>query len=373
MSDIEIENKGIEDLFGDEQPKKKVRGRASKAKPVSPAQSLIDAITFISNAQKKAGEPNQTHCAMSGGWVCAFDGVLTIGAKIEEAIHAAPNTFKFLAALKQVENDISITQLSQNSLAVTSGDFRAIVPCVELGEISCKIAGPDAPCAAISDDLALALGDVMPLATEGAATALFGGILMQANTVVATNGHVIFESWHGIDLPPGLVIPKAAAKAITKAKKKLVSFGYSASSATFYFDDESFIKTQLFNFRYPEYAHTLTNDSGWSPLPEMFFDALKAVTPFVEGNKVYFKNGMIVTDYREDVASTYHIENLPEGLIFNHKYLMLIKPLAKQVAFVEEPAKMMFFGDRTRGAIMGLSKGSEVKSADENLDDDVPF
>lgn len=378
MTDIKIENTGIDNLFDDEKPK----GRKKTVKEVSPAQSLIDAISFISVAQKKAGEPNQVNCAIRGGWACAFDGILTVGCKVDIDVAASPNTLKFLAALKQVKTEYALTQLSESSLALTAGDFKAIVPCVDIDEISSRISGPDTLCAACSDELTAALKDVLPLATDGGSTPLFAGILVQANTVAATNGHMMFEAWHGIDLPPNMVIPKAAAKALTKVKKKLTGFGFSSNSATFYFEDESFIKTQLFNFQYPQYKHQLETENDFANIPDSFFNALKAVTPFVEENTVYFKNGMIVTDYREDIASTYHIENLPEGLIFNHKYLTLLKPVAKSFTFSDNPAKLYFYGDRTRGAIMGkageIAEKPKPVEYDSNgvptdFDDDIPF
>lgn len=373
MSEYQIDNKGIDNLFDDE-PKRKTR--AKKPVVVNPAQSFLDAVTFVSHAQKKTGEPSHTHCAISGGYVCASNGELTIAAKVEENISIAPNTFKLIAALKQVVNDVAITKLSDLSLAITSGNFKAIIPCYDTSEIF-GMSAPDEPIAVVNNDLILAIGDVIGLANETAAEPLFAGIMIQKNTVVATNGAVIFEAWHGIDLPPAKVIPKSAAKALVKCKKNLVKLGFSDSSITFWFDDDSFIKTQLYKFVYPQYEQTMQTDKDYEEIPSTFFDALKTIAPFVEGNKVVFKNGMIVTDYREENASTYKIDSLPEGIMFNHKYLLMLKPVATNFTFDDNPAKLYFYGPRTRGAVMGLSKGDLHKDKAESqameIDDDIPF
>lgn len=373
MNEYEIDNKGINDLF-DDAPKKK--GRTKKIVAVNPAQSFLDAVTFVSNAQKKTGEPNHTHCAISGGYVCASNGELTIAAKVDENLTIAPNTFKLIAALKQVVNDVAITKLSETSLAITSGDFKAVIPCYETSEIF-GMSPPDEPRATVTNDIVASLNDVMVLANDTASEPLYAGILIQKNTIVATNGAIIFESWHGIDLPPGMLIPKSAAKAVVKSKKNLTKLGFSESSLTFWFDDDSFIKTQLYKFNYPQYEQVLTTTKEYEEIPDMFFNALKTIAPFVEGNKVVFKNGMIVTDYREENASTYKIDSLPEGVTFNHKFLMLLKPVATNFTFDENPAKLYFYGPKTRGAIMGMSNGELTKHKAESqnieIDDDIPF
>jgi hypothetical protein len=183
---------------------------------------------------------------------------------------------------------------------------------------------------------------------------------VQANTAVATNGVSIVEAWHGIDLPPGLLMPKASALAIAKATKKLAGFGYSPNSATFWFEDGSFIKTQLFSERFPNYVSVIEGSDYWT-LPEAFFAAVAAIAPFTEEGKIYFRQGRLVSAVNEEIASTYQLAGLPDNVGYSAKLLLFFQALITKVEFTENGGQDMlrFVGDRVRGAIAGLARPTE--------------
>lgn len=356
----------------EEKPKKsRARKAASKSadKKPNPAFGLIKALKFVSPAQKKNGPTNVQFCTMENHWLIASDGILTIATKIEEDLQACPHTLQLIEALSNVESELNITQLSEFSLSVASGQFRALVPCVSRDELT--FYGPDEPCAVIDDRLKAAFGALTPLVTENGQTAIHSAVLLQSGTAVATNGSVIMEYWHGIDLPPNIVIPKLSAQAVAKCDKTLVQFGFSQSSATFYFEDGSFIKTQLFNERYLAYQR-LFRECNCFPVPEDFFKAIRMVEPFSRDGHIYFKNGAVATQMSEDNATTYRLEGLPEDMGFQIKLLLLCEPFFKQAEFDEENKRVFFFGENVRGILMGL----EIRKATTNfsdMDDDIPF
>lgn len=364
-----------------EPPKKKTRARKSikKQKP-NPAAGLLEAIKFISIAQKKAGPVGLQFCHIAHNWAAASDGILTVANKIEEELSACPNTMQLIDALSKVSEEVSITQLNLNCLAVSSGAFRGLIPCVSFEEV--PIYPPDPKIAIIDDKIKFALSSVAMLATENAHNAAYGAILLQAKTAVATNGSAILECWHGIDLPPGIMLPKIAAVAVSKSPKALTGFGFSQSSATFYFEDDSFIKTQLYAERFPNYLSLLEQDglNPW-PIPDEFYKAIRTIEPFSEGGNVYFEEGFIYSNIEKDQASTYKIEGLPEKTGFNAKQLLLVEHAFKSVHFMTEPPAAFFFGENIRGLLMGLDLGykteynteQESGSWNGNTDEDVPF
>lgn len=377
----------------DAEKPKRPRSRARKQaaggsgkKTANPAASLIAALKFLSVAQKKAGPTNVQFSHLTQNWAAASDGILTVATKIDEDLQACPHTLQFIDALAKASDEVSITQLNENALAVSSGVFRALVPCVGFDEV--PIIGPDPQCAVIDDRIKLAFAAVAPLATEGAPNATFAAVLLQANSAVATNGHALLEYWHGIDLPPGLLLPKASAQAIAKCAKPLVGFGFDQtkwSSATFYFDDGSWIKTQLFGERYPAFEQVLNIEglNPW-PVPPEFFAAVRAVESFSENGNVYFEDGAIASTSYSEQATTYKVEGLPERMGFNAKYLLMVEEAFKSAHFGNN--KVIFFGENMRGAIMGLDMGTEVRQNVEarepshidgrgfdDMDDDIPF
>ena len=356
-----------------EAPKKKHRARRAKTTAVNPAASLLAALKFVAVAQKKAGTVQQQFGMISGNWAAASNGVLTVATKVEEDLSACPHTYQLIDALSKVGEDLSITQLSPTSLAVVSGAFRALIPCVGFGDVG--ITGPDERCAVIDDRIKAAFEAVLPLATDGAQHAHLAAVLLQSGSAVATNGHVLAEYWHGIDLPP-MLIPKASAVAILKAGKALAGFGYSGSSATFWFEDDSFIKTQLFAEQFPNYQ-PLFNCEGLNPwpVPEEFYKAVRSIESFSRSGIVYFENGMLASNEQETEASTYKIEGLPEGMGFNAKYLLMVEPSFKNVHFDESSNKAFFFGENVRGVLMGIERNSATPYNAETteFEDDIPF
>lgn len=328
------------------------KARARKSKNETKAASgLIEALRFINVAQKSSGPAFATHCALFNGMAVAYDGVLSVAHRIPDELNACPNTASLLAALAKCGQGFTITHLDSGRLAVKSDKFKAFVPCVAFDEM--PQVEPDAKIAVIDDRIKAALAAVVPLASETAQRVAFAATLLQANSAVATNGSVLLEYWHGIDLPPGLLLPKAAVNAILKTPKPLAGFGYSQSSATFYFDDESYIKTQLYDERYPNYESVLDAPSAPLPLPEDFFTAVAAVEPFSENNVCYFADGAMRSHAIESEGASYEIEGLPFPMAFNMQFLRMVEPSFKQVCFDKEKGKALFFGENARGAIMG--------------------
>lgn len=347
--------------------KKKPRARRAKQAVINPASSLLSALKFISPTQKKTGDVQQQHCIIGNKWVAASNGILTMAARIDEDLSANPHTLQFIDALSKVGEDLAITAL-EGSLSVVSGAFRAQIPTAD----GLFVPAPDAECGAVGERLIEALRIVAPLATDGAGKAIYGGVLIQAGSVVATNGACIVESWHGINLPK-MLVPKASIGALLKCGKIPVSFGFSESSLTFYFEDGSLLKTQLFAEQFPHYQ-PLFDCEGLNPwdLPEEFFKAVKSVESFSRDGIVFFKNNSVSSSYRSEDASVYKIEGLPENMGFNSKYLLSVQDVFKRVHFANDRA--YFFGGNTRGIIMGVETSQETAQnavSDEN--DEIPF
>jgi len=360
----ELQNVGLPP----EEPKvKKPRARKAKVKEPNAADSLIAALKFIKPAQSKAGTIQQQHCMISGGWLAATNGVLTIGCRIEEDLVACPHSMQMLEALLQCGQELNITQLNETTLSIKSGVFKALVPCVSFADI--QINAPDESIAQINDAVKAAIECVMPLATDGASNAVFAAVLLQAQTAVGTNGEALLECWHGLDLPPGLLIPRASANALVKAGKPLVGFGYGPASATFWFADGSFIKTQLFNERYLNYSIVFDTETNAWALPEGFFTAVHAIENFSKNGIVYFDDGMVSSHEHETEASTYQIEGLPQGMAFNSKLLTLVEHAFIEADFRKEQHKVYFFGNNVRGVLMGIGD----KAPEELENDEIPF
>ncbi len=330
---------------------------SKKPKTESNGSALLEALKFISVAQHSEGENWQTHCLIDNDRISAYDGGLSAGIKVEPtSIHACPHTKTLIEALSRCEDSVSITQLDSGRLSVKSGKFRALVPCLEMDLLGPPF--PDDPCATLTDALKTALGSVSQAADDnpGEHQPYKGAILMGPGSVTASNGHVLLQAWHGIDLPPNILLPKASALIIAKQKKEMKRFGFSLNSVTFYFDDESYIKTQLFAFeKYPDFERILNvSDRQFVPMVSGFFEALDKVESFSETKAVYIHSGALHSHPEEQQkGASFDVEGLQLEAIFNIEYLKICKDHMIDVAWSEKPAQATLFNSPlVRGAIM---------------------
>jgi hypothetical protein len=171
------------------------------------------------------------------------------------------------------------------------------------------------------------------------------------------------ESWHGNNLPKGMVLPKIISDVINKVNKKLTSFGCSDYSATFWFEDESWIRTQLVSDEWPiaQLEKILNAPSNPWPIPEGLFEGLSAIGPFSDDGFVYFDTGLLKTHAADGVGATYEIHGLTKSPPLSIKRLALLHKLADKIDFAapgphEGTVCLKFRGNNVRGGLMGKSE-----------------
>ena len=328
--------------------------------PQSSTNTFVDALRFVGAVTKDVGAPFETHVSLGGNWASAFNGVLASGVKIQEDIYACPNNKILIEALSKCGEHISITQLDNGRLSIKSDKFKAVVPCID--PVSIQIGTPDEPIAVIDNRLKSAIEAVGILADPNAQSVAAASILLAGQSTIATNGHIMFEYWHGIDLPHGLALPKAVVPALAKNNKTFSKFGFSSSSATFFFNDDSWLKTQFYAEQWPEVRHILDTKANLWPVPKDFFTALAAVAPFSPDGLVHFDKEVLRSHNVEGVGASYEVSGLPKGPIFNAKQLQLIKPYAETIDFMAKGpnhihSMLVFYGGSIpiRGMITGRS------------------
>src|SRR5216684_1200721 len=322
------------------------------------SSSFLDALKFLSLITKEQGSPNETHIYLSSKWAFCFNGTISAATPITEDINCCPNNSLIIEALSKCKNGYSFN-LNENKLSLKSDKFKAFIPCID--PTIYQLTVPDPPTLRIDDRFRLAIEavNVFPH-MESSESIVLLSILMNGQTVVGSDSKVIFEYWHGLELPLGLSIPKTFASAFIKITKKLIKFGYSQSSVTFYYEDQSWIKTQLHAKLWPDISAILNKTSNPYPLPADFFDALVAVAPFSQNGQVYFDAGTMRSHSETGVGASFEVVGLPRGPVFPAKQLALLKPWAETVDFLvpgphQGSTMLLAYGSKMRGAIAGRS------------------
>jgi len=331
------------------------RKPGAKKKTAKAIAGMLDALKFIEPASKDIGQANQTHCMLSGNWVASFDGLLMMAAKIDTEITAFPNTKRLIATLSRCDEAVQITQLDNNRLGIKSGKFSAYVPCVEPGLIA--FTPPDPPAGVFNEAVTNALKCVGIIAKENAPRMVQASILLRANSAVATDGVTCFEYWHGLPFP-NVVLPKSFVTELLKINKKPVSAGASPSTFTVYFEDESFIRTQLYTEPFPDIDRVLNVGASPYPIPVELWAALAKLDAMKsDAHNVYFNAtaSKLTTDKVEGVGASYDFEHpMPNDVCFNLDFLRRFEPFAKTVDWTcGDGGKMAaFYGDNFRGVLM---------------------
>jgi len=332
------------------------RERKTKT-PKEPENELVRALEFVKMAQidKPGEQPLKTHCRIANGFVVAFDGVLAAGYPIADDLVACPHTYRLLDALKRCKSALSVTKLGLGQIAIKSGNFRAEIPCLNPSLLPNTV--PDNNAGVISDVIKDGFKHLNPIVSGSGGTTIESSILLQNNSMIATDRHILIEYWHGINLPEGMSVPKVAIQAISTARAKLVGFGYSGRTATFYYDNGAWIRTQLYSEPWPDVGRVINagDPAAAIPVPPALFDAVTAVLPFGASSAVRLSSAGLTASSPDSGDATYEMSGLPE-LHISGKYLLAIKDIATKIDLTGNGNVTYFYGDNVRGAITQMGQ-----------------
>lgn len=334
--------------------------RAPRSKSVSaPANALLEALTFCSVVSEKVGAAYETHIGLRNNWAIAFNGIVAAGAPIPNDLTCHPHTLLLIEALSKCDDSFSLTQLDNGRLSIKSGKFKAVVPCLDPALM--QSASPDPMIVGITNKFKEAVEAVGVLASENAQHVLTASVLMNGPSVISTNRVMLMEAWHGLDLPPNVPLPKQFVAALVKQKKNLVGFGYSNCSATFYFEDGCWLRTQLYSDEWPDVSRILNREANLWSIDPGFFKSLEAVMPFSEDGNIYSDTNLLKSHPDDGVGATFECNGVPKGFVYPAKQLMLMKPYCKKIDYMasgihDSSYCLVFEGDTCRGVISGRAR-----------------
>lgn len=325
--------------------------RARKSAAPKPKDEFLAALEFVSLAQKNIGTALQTHCIVKDGWCVASDSVLTMGTPVSEDFASCPQTSRLIAALKRCDDKIAFTQLDTDRLSIKSGKLTVKVPCAPIDQMSILWADPQiAPLGAPFVD---ACKVISHLAADGGQAVHLSSLLGRGQTLRATTGRVLVEYWHGFETPPYWVLPKPAVTALIKSNKELVGMGFNGRSATFHFEDKSWLKTQLFEDRWPNGDSLFDKaPTARTLIPVGLFEAVDVISEFSNpASKVRFLDNMIELDGLENEHAEYALDGVRPGVMFGLRDLQAISKMTKTLDYVHMDRAALFTHDNLRGLI----------------------
>ena len=377
--------------------------RGRPAKPTQ-AQNLLEALAFVSVG---TGEIEDWHqfVRLEGKQIVAFNGQVAAGHPIAEELTLRPRHDKLEAALKRVGKSLVISETPNGQLSIKGDKLRALVPCLS-ADIHLATPAPDPNIAPVTEQLKEAFKVCGILASEGAEKAHYASLLLEAYICTGTNGAAVLQYYHGIDLPPAMVLPKVFTAAVAKQTKALVGFGFTwgndgqVGTVTLHFDGGAWIKTQCYQDRWPDVGAVLNVATHPADTLTGLFDAVEAVSKFTDDDWITFGENMVMSHTDQGAGATYEVQGLQGGKRFKGKLIKDVAPYAKTIDLTTFGDRAYFFGGEplgpngpvagtVRGAIVGLAAqvtyrdgfdgqepagtiGGAQINGDDGIDDNVP-
>lgn len=330
--------------------------RTTANKPTG--NTFADALRFASLILKDHGTIGETHVKIDGNWITSYNGIIATGQRYDTHIKACPQIKLATEALSKCGQTIAIA-VDNNRLLIKSDRFKAAIPCVDPTLLEWPV--PDPQCAIIDDSLKTAFEIAGLLQTDNAQTIYGASILMNGPSLISSlSGQMLIEYWHGIDLPYGLAIPKALIAPLSKINKKLIGLGFSAWSITFYFEDESWIKSQLYSEQWPEIRHIFDCTVNMQQFPDEFWSALDAIAPFSDG-LCYARNGKLHSHPQDGAGAEFELPGYTGSWCYSVRLLAFLKAFATHVDFQAQSANgpvLYAMGKQARAVIAGVRDGS---------------
>lgn len=312
--------------------------------------SLLDAVKFISHAQRSKGNERATHSLVRYGHIVANDGLLAAGSPIaEDDLNCCPQTDRLRLALERCGTEHQIVQ-SDDSLFLHSGEFSAYIPLCDAAKLA--VAVPDPALGPLGEAFRTALRVVGSLVRDSAPTLLQSCLQLDTSSCIATNGFVILQYWHGFDMPPGLLVPKQFVDAVCRIKKPISAFGFSQETFTIHFEGDCWLRTNLFRERIPNMEAKLSDEVKRTPWPDGFFEQAALVAKFSEDGDLYLNDSLIRSHKTGNLGcyQSYPMKDIPSCVIYQASTLAAIAKYATHFNCCSESFTMIY-GENLRGAI----------------------
>lgn len=343
------------------------KGSTNKSKKTTAASVLISALDFVGCAVTEHTDVAWKGCVQfANGQVIAYNSILAAGCKVEEEFASCPQYGLLKRALEHATAGVQFTQIDSGKLAVSSGKFRAVIPCHD--PLTMPDVEPNVNIAPADDRLRTGFETIGQIVKESGLTVVEASLLLTGQSMVACDRQFMIEFWHGNNLPPDLVLPKVFIQAVIAAKKTIVGFGYNpGNSITLWFEDGSWIKTQLFSSTWPNWQSVLNKGDAnrCVAIPDELFTAVERVLPFSDNGVVYFNGDTLTSHSTSGQGASYEL-NSPAGFAYAGARLKFLKGIASVIEFSAEHRAAFFFANAPpiRGALSQMIGSIRPTEAD---------
>lgn len=315
---------------------------------------MLTELKFVQGSvAKKDFVPSLTHFSIEGGTVRGYNGTIALCSPIPFDIECKPKAEPLIKAIANCAETVQLTLTPAGRLSIKSGKFKAFIDCVE-GDTPHVL--PTGERMGIDGATVLnAFKLLYPMIGTDASRPWSNGVLLLGESAFATNNVVLCEYWTGAAVPVPINVPRAAIKEMLRIDEAPESLQMDTNSLTFHYSGGRWLRTQLLETKWPDLGRVLNRESNPAPVDARIFEALEVIKPFTDKlNRVLFRPGRVSTHEDESEGATYEIEGFDHTGIYSFDMLQILQGAAQRVDWSTYPNPCMFFGERLRGAIIGM-------------------
>lgn len=329
-----------------------------KPKQTTQAAALVEALNFASIATKNDGVIGSAakHVRLIGKQVVAYDGQMSAGHPIAEELTLCPQIDQLSKALSKTGKTLTISETATGRLSIKGEKLQAYVPCAQAHDLPQAFA--DQAIAPADDRIKAAFKCCGTLASEADSRLVAASLLLRGGDCTGTNGAAILQYWHGVDLPPAMVLPKVFCAAVAAAKPHIVGFGASfnngkVSSVTFHFEGGAWLKSACYADEWPD-IEKLWLQPNYVEVPKDLFEAIDAVDDFHEAGHVTFANNAVQSHASPDIGAQYAVPGLQAGKTFAGKLMKQVAPFASLIDLNTYDDRAFFMGGEQANPVRGI-------------------
>ncbi len=314
---------------------------------------MLEALKFVQGAVASKGfAPELTHFRIENGVIKGFNGALALASPIDLNLDVTPKAIPFIKAIMACKETTAMSLTKAGRLSIKSGKFKAFIDCID--ETYPEVL-PEGDKIEIKTDFIDALKTVAPYMAEDASRPWARGVLLDGQTITATNNIVIAQCWIANAFPLRINLPAKAVKELIRIKAVPTHVSCTDKTVTFYFEDGRWLRSNLVDMDWPNINKVLDRESEQKPIPAGFFEAIEDVKPFVdEVGRIIFTSEGIRTSFADNEGASVDIEGLASETSFNVGHLASIEKIVHTIDFSMYPAPCIFYGANLRGAIVGM-------------------
>lgn len=315
---------------------------------------ILKSLKFVQGSiAKKDFLPALTHFVIEKGLVRGYNGVIALCSPIAFDIDCKPKADELVNAITHCDETIVLSMTDAGRLRVVSGVYKVFVKCVTEETVHVLPEGERVEFAGSA--LLDALKAVEPFIGDDASRPWSNGVLLRGQSAFATNNVMLVEYWVGADFPSVVNVPHAAIKEMLRIDEAPTHAQLGTHSITFHYPGNRWIRSQLFATEWPDMTRILDEPSNPQPLDQRLFVGLEKLNKRADAmNRVFIKDGVLSTVVDEGEGAQYHIPGLQCEGTYAIPMLRLLEGVADAIDFTTYPKPCLFFGDRLRGAIIGM-------------------